>query len=142
MLHADAGSMEFDVCPACFGVWLDGDELRRFVRELKATKSPVSVSRAVPQEESTFLDPQVAADHNLPCQICGTRVSSEDLGWHAGFYKCKVCFVPQTTEDSARLARLRKQNLEHWRELRGTDNIFENSACDVLATLSDNIFLP
>jgi Zn-finger nucleic acid-binding protein len=132
MLHAKAKDLEFDVCPVCSGIWLDGDELRRFIR----AHFPEEVGGlSAPQDDEDFLDPQTASDHLMPCQVCGARVSAEDLGWHAGWYKCRACLIPQTTEDSARLTRLRAQNLKHWRRILNTERIFYENVGDLIRSM-------
>ena len=103
MLHTAMGSLEFDYCPGCYGLWFDGDELRRLTRSMTPVKVLASASarvisvhtsaRGSEDSEPDFGEPAEQDGQAQPCQVCGARVPSKELTWHASLYKCSNCFV-------------------------------------------------
>ena len=156
MLHTALGSLEFDFCPECEGIWFDGDELRQLAKRMipvKGESPPALVTASqsgvasfhqhadaeIEVDDRDFRVPRVSPDELQPCQVCGTKVPEQELGWHASLYKCQNCLVPQTTKDAERMARLRKKNLEYWRMLETPDFILTYPVDEVIQAIVDDL---
>lgn len=70
--------LEIDSCPECYGLWFDGEELKRFF------SSPVLSSRILSEEATlaTLAPPHPAAHRDLTrqCPTCAQALFASQLG--------------------------------------------------------------
>jgi Zn-finger nucleic acid-binding protein len=96
--------VHIDYCPACMGVWLDGDERIGLARALEGEEP----------ELTTYRHAAAAVTERMArCQGCDKRVPLEETYMTADGVRCEPCFQPALTraemslqELNAKLARI------------------------------------
>lgn len=90
-----------DFCAGCGGVWVDGDEVARIVREPPAERA-VAMPGGSPFRRAAA---ELAADGKASCAQCKQRVAEADLYAKRDGFVCFVCWAAEYQEQADERAR-------------------------------------
>jgi Zn-finger nucleic acid-binding protein len=105
MMSAAAGRVDVDVCPTCTALWLDGDDLRRLVDDLRAAPTtPVAELELIPMTHA----------HNRRCEVCDLDKPAFEVAMHLGKWQCEACDREEKVGRIRRMATLAATNQQSW----------------------------
>lgn len=112
MLVTELHGVEIDICPACGGLWFDGEELA----QLAGAARRAETDRPVP----------VAETCTRPCQVCGAHGEVTAVTWHRGLWRCGACRMSAGVAEAERLDRLQRKYAEQWRRREGESRALQS----------------
>lgn len=110
MLVSIQNAVEVDVCPACRGIWLDGEEF-----ELLLENTQQATHDALAARGDLSRPKQMPAWMKTPanlrgCQICGSPKLPPELTFHHGVFKCDECVAGLHSVDAMRVKKVAARN--------------------------------